>query len=156
MARWFTVLVALVAQGVALMAPVCFVRCVGADGHECMELAGQGCHCVACETNESLPQVCAVTTCGHHHDDEEQDAPTDWQLRCDECACRHSMIESVPQTQSKSLASDVLLASHDVLLAPMTLVDVATDRRLKSVGLSQLRPQESPHLAVLATVVLRV
>ena len=43
-----TVLIALVAQGMALASPVCFVRCVGADGHECVELTGLGCHCCDC------------------------------------------------------------------------------------------------------------
>ncbi|MCX7422994.1 MAG: hypothetical protein NT013_26150 [Planctomycetia bacterium] len=151
-----TVLIALVAQGIALMSPVCFVRCVGADGHECVELAGIGCHCGVCETNESLPQLCAVTTCDHFHDDEEQEVPEGWQVRCDECSCQHSVIESVPQTQNKSQVSDALQAWHEVLLALNSFDVVATDSRLDFASLSLLRPHESPQLALLATVALRV
>lgn len=158
MARWLTVLIALVAQGMALMSPMCFVRCVGADGHQCIELTGQGCQRCECQTTEPLPEVCAVATCCNHchADDDEQEAPVGPQIAAQDCSCLHSPLESVPQVQSKSLASDVLLAWHEVLLAPTTLVAVATDSRLKFASFSLLRPQESPHLAVVATVVLRV
>ena len=57
MARWLTVLVALVAQGMALMSPVCFVRCVAPNGHECVELTGQDCRCCDCLLLEPSPQL---------------------------------------------------------------------------------------------------
>ena len=163
MARCLTVLIALVAQGMALMSPVCFVRCVGADGHECVELAGRDCHCRDChcrdcQTSESLTQVCTVASCGHHHeDDEEHDAPDGFQVRCEDCSCQHSRIESAPQSVSKSLVSDVLSQWHDALSAP-TMLSVSDIAVLEDAGLPPLllRPQESPHLIVLATVVLRV
>ena len=158
MVRWLKVLIALVAQGMALMSPVCLVRCVSPSGHECMELAGEGCQRSECQPNDPLPEVSAAPTCCNHcrDDDGEHEAPVGPQIAGEHCSCQHSLIESAPQVQKKSLASDVLLASHDVLLAPTTLVAVATGSRLESAGRSQLRPQESPHLAVLATVVLRV
>ena len=160
MARWLTVLVALVAQGMALMSPLCLVRCVSPSGHECVELLGQGCRCCDCPSQKT-PQVCAVATCGHHHEEEheqqdEQDAPVGWQVRCEHCSCQHSPLELPPQVRNKSLVSDVWLASHDMLLSTETWVAVAIDSRLEFANLSLLRPQESPHLTVLATVVLRV
>lgn len=156
--RWLTVLVALVAQGMALMSPVCLVRCVSPTGHECVELVGQGCQRCECKTNEPLIEVCAVATCcSHCHDDsDEQEAPVGPQIAGEHCSCQHSLIESAPQVQSKSLASDVLLASHETLLTPTTLVAVAASSGLEFAGSSLLGPQESPHLIVLATVVLRV
>lgn len=157
MARWLTVLLALVAQGMALMSPVCFVRCVGADGHECVELLGRGCHCCDCRSHEKSPQVCAVVTCGQQHDDDhEHDAPAGWQVRCEHCSCQHSPLELGQQVQSKTLVSNGLSQTQDFVT---TLDFVAVVRALENVSLSAsggLRPQESPHLAVLATVVLRV
>lgn len=99
LARWLTVLIALVAQGMALMSPVCLVRCVGADGYECIELTGHGCHCCDCQTHNGLPQVCTVATGGHPHDDEqesdhEHEVPMGWQARCEHCACQHSPLEA--------------------------------------------------------------
>lgn len=67
-------------------------------------------------------------------------------------------MESAPQMQNKSLASDSLIQSLDFMLSPMTLDFVSALRALENAGLqrSLLRPQESPQLAALATVVLRV
>ena len=162
MARWLTVLVALLAQGMALMSPVCFVRCVAPNGHECVELMGQDCHCCDCPSPDALPQVCGVVTCGHHHDDEspsEQDAPMGWQVRCERCSCQHSLLESVPQVQSKSLISDFLSTALEFVAVSTTLDFDAAIHALESESQSAsggLRPQESPQLAMLATVVFRV
>ena len=161
MARWLTVLVALLAQGMALMSPVCFVRCIGADGQQCVELAGRVCHCCDCHSPERSPEVCAVTTCGHHHEDEEQaehDAPVGWQVRCEHCSCQHSPLDSAPQVQSKSLSSDGLSQSQIFVPVPIAFDFVAVVRALEKASLQQslLRPHESPQLAALATVVLRV
>ena len=163
MARWLTVLVALVAQGLALMSPVCFVRCIGADGHQCVELMGQGCHCCDCQSREHAPDVCAVATCGHHHDDEEQnqdehDAPAGWQVRCEHCTCQHSPLEAGSQVQARSLTSSGVSDMLNVATLPAMLNFVSVVPALENVSLrrSLLRPQESPQLAALATVVLRV
>ena len=161
MVRWLTVLMALVAQSMALMSPVCFVRCFGADGHECVELTGQGCHCCDCRSHEGSPEVCAVPTCGHHHEEEEQeehDAPVGWQVRCEHCSCQHSPLDSAPQVQAKSLSSDGLSQSQVFVPVPVTFDFVAAIRALENSSLqrSLLRPHESPQLAALATVVLRV
>ena len=160
MARWLTVLMALVAQGMALMSPVCFVRCVGADGHQCIELVGEGCQRHECQTSEALPEVCAVPSCcdhcrNDHKDDEKQDAPQGPQIEGQPCSCQHSPLEAGQQVQSKSLSSYGL--SHTPDFVP-TLNFVAAFQALKFASLrpSLLRPQESPQLAALATVVLRV
>lgn len=162
MARCLTVLVALLAQGMSLMSPVCFVRCIAPSGHETVELMGQDCHRCDCLSPELSPPVCAVATCGDHHEDEEQpehDAPEGWQVLCEHCACQHSPLESAPQVQSKSLASDVLFQTLDFVTVPTTLEFVASIRALEKASLSasgRLRPHEPPQLALLATVVLRV
>jgi hypothetical protein len=161
MARLLTVLVALVAQGMALMSPVCLVRCVSPSGQQCVELVSQDCRCDGCPSHESQPQeVCAVAQCCDkcHDHDEEQEAPAGPQIASQGCSCHRTSMESAPQVQNKSLASDVLLVWHDVLMAPTMMSVVADIHALKdpSLRLSLLRPHESPHLAMLATVVLRV
>lgn len=161
MVRWLTVLIALVAQGMALVSPVCFVRCVGADGHECVELTGQGCHCCDCQSREQTPEVCAVATCGHHHEDQNQnehDTPTGWQVLCEHCSCQHSPLNAGAQVQAKSLTSSGQSQVFNVATMPAVLDFVSIVPALENVSLrrSLLRPPESPHLAVVATVVLRV
>ena len=163
MARWLTVLMALVAQGIALMSPLCFVLCVGEDGHECVELAGDGCGRCECLSYEDSPVVCAVATCGHHHGDEEQaqgkhDIPVGWQVHCKHCFCQHSPLDSAPQVQGKLLPADALSARQDVDLKSAMLKAFANVRALEEASLRRLplRPHESPHLAVVTTVVLRV
>lgn len=91
--------------------------------------------------------------CEKCHEQESLQGP---QIADQDCLCHRTPVESAPQVQNKSLTSDVSLTWHDVLLAPTTLVAIATDSRLEFASLSLCRPQESPHLAVLATVVLRV
>ncbi len=162
MARWLTVLVALLAQGMALASPVCFVRCVAPNGHEHVELMGQDCSCCDCPSSNALPQVCAVVTCGHHQDDEDQsehEAPMGWQARCERCSCQHSLLESIPQVQSKSLISDFLSTALEFVAVSTTFDFDAAIHSLESESLSAsggLRPQGSPQLAMLATVVFRV
>lgn len=160
MARLLTVLIALVAQGMALMSPVCLVRCVGADGHQCIELAGQGCHCCDCQSHKDSPQVCAVATCGHRHDDEhehqhEHDAPAGWQVRCEHCSCQHSPLEAGQQVQTKTLSFYGLSATPD-FVPTLNLIATFDAWNFKSFQPPLLRPQESPHLIVMATVVLRL
>ena len=160
MARWLTVLMAMVAQGMALMSPVCFVRCMGADGHQCIELTGQGCHCCDCQSHKGSPEVCVVAKCGHHHEDEqeqdhEHDAPVGWQARCEHCSCQHSPLEAGQQVQSKTLSSYGLSQMAD-FVPTLSFVSAVQALKFASLRPSLLRPQESPQLAALATVVLRV
>jgi hypothetical protein len=101
--------------------------------------------------------VCAVVTCCDH--DEEQEVPVGPQIAGQDCSCLHSPLESAPQNLRKSLAADVLSPWHNMWLAPTELNAVARMRALEEASLSAsggLRPHESPQLAVLATVVLRV
>lgn len=159
MARVLTVLIALVAQGMALMSPVCFVRCVSANGHECLELTGQECHC---QSRAGSPDVCAVVMCGQDREVQNQnelDTPTSWQVRCEQCSCQHSALEAAAQVQAKSLTSsgvsDILHVA--TLLAMRDFVsEVQAVEKASLSAFGGLRSQESPQLAVLATVVLRV
>lgn len=65
---------------------------------------------------------------------------------------------AAPQTLSKSLASDVSSTWHDMLPVPAMLSDKLDFRVLDEASFRRLllRPQKSPHLALLGTVVLRV
>ncbi|MBI5758297.1 MAG: hypothetical protein HZA46_07255 [Planctomycetales bacterium] len=158
MARWLTVLIALVAQGMALASPVCFVRCVSANGHECVELAGQGCQRCDCQEREPLSQACSVAKCCEQCQDHEQQVPDCPQIAEQACSCQHSPLESAPQFQLKSLASSGLSQFLASMPVPTTVDFVATIRALENASLQRVlsRPHESPQLAVLATVVLRV
>jgi len=161
MARRLTVLVALVAQGMALMLPVCFVRCVAPNGQECVELTGQNCRRCECQPAESMPQACAVETCNHHHENEDQaehDAPIGWQVGCEHCSCQHSPLEPAPQVQSKPLLSESRTHSLDfaAISAASNFDAVIRGQENARLQRSLLRPHESPQLSVLATVVLRV
>jgi hypothetical protein len=160
MARWFTVLIALVAQGMALMSPECFVRCVDTGGHECVELASPECRCCETPSAESQPQVCVVVTCDRQHDEEleQHTVAPEWQVRSENCDCEHSPLESAPQLRSRSSPSAGMSQTQVFVPAPMTFGLVAGVRTLDVASLrrSLLRPHESPQLAVLATVVLRV
>ncbi len=160
MGRWLTVLVALVAQGMALMSPLCFVRCVGADGHECVELAGEGCERCEWQTCEPKSEVCAVPSCCQHcrADDSDHDAPVGVQMTAPDCSCRHLPLASAPQVQSRSLSADGLSQFHLFVPVPISKEVAASARVSDSANLwrSLLRTHESPQLALLATVVLRV
>ncbi len=158
MARWLTILVAMVAQGMALMGPVYLVRCVAPSGHMCLELVGHGCHCLS---QKHSPEVCHGATCGHHHDDEdqnEQDVAVGWQVRCENCSCQHSPLEAGSQVQPKSLASDELSQSEVFVPTPKMLDLIVMLRALENASLqrSLFRLHESPHLVAAATVVMRV
>jgi hypothetical protein len=157
MARWLTVLMALVAQGMALMSPVCFVRCVGADGHQCIELVGQGCNCCGCPSHEPTQQVCAVSTCCDrcHDQDEEQEAPVGPQLAGQDCTCQHSPLEASQQVPSKAL-SDFGLSQTLDFVPTRNFVAAVQALKFASLRPSLLRPLESPQLVALATIVLRV
>lgn len=160
MARCLTVLIALVTQGIALASPVCFVRCVGADGHQCIELTGHGCHCCDCQMHNELPQVCCVAACGHQHEEEneqdhEHDAPVGWQTLCEHCSCQHSPLDAGPQVQSKSLNS-FGLSALPAFIPTLNFAATVHALNVTNLGPTLLRPHESPQLAALATVVLRV
>ena len=102
--------------------------------------------------------MCAVAKCGHHHEEEqdqdEHDAPVGWQARCEHCSCQHSPLEAGSQVQARSLTSSGQLQALNV--ATPDFVSVVPALENVSLRRSLLRPQESPHLAALATVVLRM
>src|SRR5437870_5792090 len=77
MSRWIPVLITLLAQVVAMASPACFVRCTGVDGHVCLELAGQSCHCCETATDDDHKhdgkQVAGCCVGHQHHQRESQD-----------------------------------------------------------------------------------
>lgn len=153
MARVLTVLIALVAQGMALMSPVCFVRCVSANGHECLELTGRGCQRCDGPEHEPHPHVSSAAKC------HEQDAPRGSQIAEQHCSCQHSPLASAPQVQVKSLTSSGESQVFHVATLPALLDFVSVVQALEKTSLSAfrgLRPHESPQLTALATIVLRV
>lgn len=146
-----TVLIALLAQGLASMSPACLVRCVAPNGHECVELVGEDCH--GCEqglsTHDDPPAAC----CSTPGDAFESDVAESLLTFCDGCGCAHSPLDFGPQSQAKSLTAEQLLVAQVDCLAVLPIPSrhvAALDRR------SDLRLQVSLHLVVLATVVLRV
>ena len=150
-----TVLIALLAQGLASMSPACFVRCVASNGHECIELVGQDCHCGELglfDHDHSTAACCSA----HHHADDQDVVETLLSSQTD-CRCSHSLLDFGPQSPAKSLVADQLSDAQLIWLAalPVTSENVVA---LERAGLSPplLRPQVSPHLAFLATIVLRV
>lgn len=161
MVRWLTVLIALVAQGMALMSPVCLVRCISPNGHECVELVGQGCR--GCEHGaHEASQGSAESKCGHHHSDcdpgheDNHHEAMGWEIPREHCACQHSLVQVAPQVQSRIVTTDTLSIVSEVILAPAVLSTDLVDGRMRVARCLLLRPQESPHLIVLAAVVLRV
>lgn len=159
MARWILVLITLVAQAVAM--PTCFVRCVGADGHVCIELAGQDCHC--CDSEPACD--------GHVHDvcnyvaNVDDDAPSELQniessairLTRDGCGCRHAVLESAPSVATKASSPTVRARWTSGFASPLAgcfLANVVTAESLRTD--SAPPPPLHAHLVALATVVLRV
>lgn len=150
-----TVLIALLAQGLASMSPACFVRCVASNGHECIELVGQDCHCG--ELGLSDHDHSTVACCSAHHDADDQDDVETLLSSQTDCRCSHSLLDFGSQSPAKSVVAEQLSDAQAIWLAtlPVTSENVAA---LERAGLSppQLRPQVSPHLAFSATIVLRV
>lgn len=146
-----TVLIALLAQGLASMSPACLVRCVAPNGYECVELVGEDCH--GCEQGLSKHYEPPAACCSTHGDAVESDDAETLLTSCDGCGCAHSPLDFGPQSEAKSLTAEPLLEAQVNCLVVLPIPSghaAVLDRG------NDLRPQVSPHLAVLATVVLRV
>lgn len=146
-----TVLIALLAQGLASMSPACLVRCVAPNGYECVELVGEDCH--GCEhglsKHDELPSAC----CSTHGDAIEPNDVETLLTSHEGCGCSHSPMDFGPQSLAKSLTAEPLSEAQANCLAVLPI----PSRHAAALGRgSDLRPQVSPHLDVLATVVLRV
>src|SRR5712691_11060199 len=164
MSRWIPVLITLLAQVVAMASPACFVRCTGVDGHVCLELAGQSCHCCEMATDvddEHDGKPLAGCCAGHkYHQHESQDRCSTIVLsRCDDCGCQHSMIESSLAVARKSI-SQTLESQRIADFATVLTACFSPDSLDVSpqVGFQDcpLRPHVSAHLTLLSMVVLRV
>ena len=151
MIRRLTVLIALLAQGLALMSPACLVRCVAPNGHECVELVGQDCH--GCEQGLSEHGEPSVTCCSAHSDADSQDDAETLLTSREECGCLHSPLDFGPQSTTKPLTAEQFSEPQAIGMTVLPIVpgDAA------GLGRADVSPpQISPHLALLATVVLRV
>lgn len=154
MPRWLTVLIALLAQGLASMSPACFVRCVAPNGHECVELAGQDCHCG--ELGLSDHDHSTAACCSAHQDTDDQDDVETLLSSQADCRCSHSLLDFGPQSPVRSLVAEQLSDAQAIWLAALPSVsENVTVLERAGLSLPRLRHLVSPHLVVLATVVLR-
>lgn len=149
-----TVLIALLAQGLASMSPACLVRCVAPNGFECVELVGEDCH--GCEHGLSEHDQPATACCSTYCDANEPDDAETLLSSHESCGCIHSPLDFGPQSPAKSLTAEQLPEAQAIWLAALPINSeraVALDRAHFSPP--QWRPQVSPHLVMLATIVLR-
>ena len=160
MSRWLLVLTTMLAQAVAF--PVCYVQCVGADGHVCLELAGQECHCCepasACGQHGHTKGCCDrhPVACGELTSEPQHDEASGVSFSPEGCGCRHSLLETVPaiavKVSSPTMAAGWLnaaaLPAHFCL--PVTVVSADT------FSSRSPQPPLDSRLVVLATVILRV
>ena len=155
MVRRLTVLIALLAQGLALMSPACLVRCVAPNGHECVELVGEDCR--GCEHGLSEHDQPVADCCSTHCDTVEQDDSETLLNLHDRCGCAHSPLDFGPQSLVKSLTAKQLSEAQAIWLAALpSFSGAVAELEREDFPPPLLRPQISPHLIVLATVVLRV
>lgn len=152
-----TVLIALLAQGIALMSPACFVRCVAANGHECVELVGQdclGCKHGLSDHDHSLPTCCSDCSEPRHSDDDDKNGTA--VTSREHCGCSHSPLDFGPQASAKSLTAERLLDEVSMVFASLPILPGRlVMERHDDFSPPLLRRQVSLHLTVLATVVLR-
>ncbi len=157
--RWsFPVLLMLLAQVINLVAPVSVIRCIGADGHERLELAGMGCFCQAEDVDGE------TTECGLHRESDCCEHKHDGSSSCDDvslvvadCSCQHSMADGIDQVVVRSVAEDsVVLAGWAHTAVPAWSDHSESYVTTSGLRRCPLRPCVSPHLSVAATTVLRV
>ena len=160
MRRSIPIFVMLLAQVINSMMPVCVIRCIGADGQQCVEIAGMD--CTGCELpteQDELPTADAAVEsgcCQHHHEDAPAGDDPQALVSTVDCDCRHSMMDVEDQVLARSTIDDSIKLLNVAVLAPC-LSEVGTDR----AAVNGLRPcpsrlHRSPHLLMLATTVLRV
>ena len=158
MRRSIPVFIMLLAQLINSMLPVCFIRCIGADGQERVELAGMDCAGCETPTEHEVPAADSKSesSCCHHHDDASATDDPRPIVSTEDCGCQHSPMNAADQVLVRSTIEDSIKLLHVAVLAPC-LLTVGTD--LAAVdGLRECssRPHLSPHLLMLATTVLRV
>lgn len=160
MRRLFPFFILLLAQIINLMIPIGFVRCVGVDGSECVELAGVGCFRCPDEAELAVAESTELAhsdsgCCKHHHCDSS--AIVEVELIAEDCGCQHSMMDPSDQIVARSVIDDSLrVACTEPLLSDYW----SAHRQIAPLvfGLRQflLRPCVSPHLSVVTVTVLRV
>lgn len=149
-----TVLIALLAHGVASMSPSCFVRCVAPSGQVCVELVGDDCH--GCEHSLIDHRQAETVRCSGHVESDDQAESETRIASHDRCGCSHSPLDFGPQSRAKPLTYERVMASPAIWLAVLPISSAsysALDRA--SIRAPQVDLRGSLHLTVLATVVLR-
>lgn len=158
MCRGLAVLLAIFAQGMALMSPVSFVRCMRADGEQRVELSAIGCDCHDCPSEHDHTAADLSHDCEHHHDDccQHETELVIAQLTCGDCGCTHSAVQFVPQVRSRT-GNDMTQFAPTVPAVAFVDVELAW-RRHCCVDRRPLadRVSHSPHLVTTSVVVLRV
>ena len=158
MRRSIPVFIMLLAQLINLMTPVCFVRCVSAEGHERVELAGLDCECldhptehVAVAESEHESSCCA-----HHHEAAPATEDALPLISPEDCGCQHSMLDAGDQDLGRSAVKDSIKCLTFAVQAPCCWSVGSAPAAVSGLRECSLRPPRSPHLLMLATTVLRV
>ena len=161
MTRRFSVLITMLAQAMLLLSPTCFVQCVGADGHRCLELAGQGCHCCEAELSDhehdsTACEHAAGSCCDHA---QPIDLTTDAVLLSsvpDHCGCLHSAVPVASGVQVKTSAQAIDVGLINSVAFSAWSVPVVVGQTERGFQVNLLRPILDPHFVALPTSVMRV
>lgn len=171
MRRSVTVIVALLAQVVLMTSPVCLVRCSQPDGHRGLEMIGRDCGCCAPASHgrhdHELAQDSELTDC-HSRAGLEASCSAESDLghrlgsllsnvSSKDCACEHSLVETLPNLRAKAFSPPVdVSVSWNLDFSVETRSAALLSRAVRGFQFDLLRPQCDSHLDVLATKVLRV
>lgn len=161
MRRSFPFLIMLLAQIINLMIPVCVVRCIGANGHECMELAGQDCVCCVAGVEAALSAAASEprsTCCDCSGDSPSGPSSDDTSplMTAEACGCQHSMMDTGDQIALRSVSENSIGLLDFAVLHSSSWSDCADLSASSGLRQQSLRLHLSPHLPALATAVLRV
>ena len=159
MRRSIPVFIMLLAQLINLMTPVCFVRCVSADGRERVELAGLDCACLDLPAEHDVIVAEAEhesSCCGHHHEAAPVTADALPPVSDEDCDCQHSMMDAGDQNVGRSTVMDSIQCLNVAVQAPCSSSVGSAPVAVSGLRECSSRPHLSPHLLMLATTVLRV
>lgn len=164
MCRKLSILLMLLAQAIATIAPVGLVRCVAADGHECIEIVGQECHCCPLsESHEDVDHEAESACCRHCSEEDEACHSTAHDkhesvsvaVNGADCGCDHTPCE-IDQFHAASQQVDLVAQWTTFVGLNGTCFDQGRPVEQFCLRDIPLRPSRSPHLIVVATTVLRV
>lgn len=170
MFRFVPTLTMLLAHTFGICAPICFIQCVGPDGHYCIQPMGIECDCCtqhAVADSTSLlheKEACCDICCSHedasrdlHPDHDLQSAIT--VIETDRCGCKHSPLEASPA--SVTCAASQLLkgawnsAATDLACQLHVPADLLGSLSTFSGDATPSRRDASASLRALSTTILR-